>query len=76
MPVPSPIGRIHPNEPRAVMIRDIENQKAPHSAIHCGINIFTDNKAQTDLIIEKWPELLMEFSNTLENMLAFEEDHD
>lgn len=69
MPVPTPVGRIHPNEPRAVMVRDPENQGAPHSAIRGDINIYTDNKKEADYLLEKWPEIVADFADVIDQYI-------
>lgn len=58
MPVPPPVGLVHFDEPRAVQVRNPENLKDIHSAIHCGINIYTDSKLENEKIMARWTEIM------------------
>lgn len=70
MPVPTPIGRVHPNEPRAVMVRDPENQGVPHSAVFFGLSVYTDNKRETDYLLSRWSELMESLSIDIDDLIA------
>lgn len=69
MPAPDPIGLVHYDEPRAVQVREPENITAIHSAIHCGVNIYTDNKKQADYLMSMWPYIMASLSNTVAAMV-------
>lgn len=69
MPTPNPVGRVHFDEPRAVMVREPENLDSHHSAIHCGVNIYTDHKRQADYIMSQWPELMEKLSLEIETLI-------
>lgn len=69
MATPPSVGKVHYNEPRAVQVRDPEDNLAPHSAIHCGIHVFTDNKNETEFLMKMWSYLMADMNNTIEEML-------
>lgn len=73
MPVPKPVGRVHYNEPRAVIVREPENLDVHHSAIHCGVNIYTDNREQAELIMRNWQYIMAALSNSIEAHIAIKE---
>lgn len=69
MPTPTPVGLIHFDEPRAVQVREPENLSAVHSAIHCGVNVYTDSKKETDYLLERWPEIMQELSDSIQQVI-------
>lgn len=64
--VPKPVGRIHFEQPRAVQVREPENLEAVHSAIHCGLNIYTDSRNETEYLLKNWEHLMASLSNNVE----------
>lgn len=58
MIVPKPIGVVHFDEPRAVKVRNPENLSDVHSAVHSNVYVYTDSKVETDLLLEKWDEIM------------------
>jgi hypothetical protein len=69
MPVPTPVGLIHYDEPRAVMVRDSENQDKPHSAMRSAVNVFTDSVKETNYLIERWPEIMAELDLVVKQII-------
>lgn len=57
-PVPEPVEPIHFSEPRAVMVRDPKDLKSKHSAVHGSIAIYVDTKAEADVILAAWREIM------------------
>lgn len=69
MPTPTPIGSVHFDEPRAVVVREPENLEAHHSAIHGGINIYVDTLKEGQAILAAWPELMQQVSDYAQAIL-------
>lgn len=72
--VPKPVGRIHFEQPRAVQVREPENLESIHSAMHCGLNVYTDNRKETEYLLLRWPELMASLSEEIESLLENMED--
>lgn len=66
-------GRVLANAPRAVKVREPENQEEPHSAIHGGINILTDSTLEARKIMAAWPEIANALSLKIEEVLGRED---
>jgi hypothetical protein len=75
MPTPNPVGRIHYDQPRAVVVREPENLDKHHSAIHCGVNIYVDSLAQGKYLLDNWALIMADLSNSIEDVLdSYEEE--
>lgn len=49
------VGQIITNPPRAVMVRsDPEHLDQPHSAVVANITILTENRLQTQAVLDNW----------------------
>lgn len=70
MATPNPVGLIHFDEPRAVQVREPENLKSVHSAIHCGVNVYTETRLETEFLLQRWPELMLMFDTAVKQILA------
>jgi len=73
MPTPTPIGRIHYDEPRGVLVRDTEVESGKHSAVHSGVSVYVDSKTQADLIIQNWPEFMSRLDSIISDFI-FEQE--
>lgn len=62
MSIPDPISRVHYDQPRAVLIREPNDPSSKHSAVHSGINVYTNSKKEADYLMFKWPELMEKLS--------------
>jgi hypothetical protein len=69
MPTPTPVGRIHYDEPRGVLVRDPEEESGKHSAVHGGINVYVESISQATHIMNIWPMLMAELSDKIEHAL-------
>jgi len=70
MSVPTPVGRVHYNQPRAVMVREPENLNSSHSAIYSPVHVYVDNKKETDTVLAAWPDLMKMLDNAIETLLT------
>ena len=70
MSVPPPVGLVHYDEPRAVQVRNPENLKDIHSAVHGALAIYTDNKQETDALLERWSEIMAAADNEARRILG------
>lgn len=57
MPVPNPVGRVHPSEPRAVKVRNNLDVSDIHSAVTGTMNIYTQSYLEAQAIINAWDEI-------------------
>lgn len=63
------VGRVLANQPRAVRIREPENQDSAHSAVHGGINILTNSASDTRKIMAAWSEIAEALASKIEEVL-------
>lgn len=66
-------GKILASGPRAVRIREPENQDKPHSAVHGAIDILTDSVQDTKKIMAAWPEIANALALKVEEVLGRED---
>ena len=64
------VGRILGNAPRAVQIREPENQDVHHSAIHGAVNIMVDSQKQRSAILSNWTRIVEAISEEVEQILS------
>ena len=67
---PKPIGRVHYDEPRAVQVRDPENLDDIHSAIHSGVNVYTDTVSETNYLMDNWAWVMKKADEEVERLLT------
>lgn len=66
-------GRILANQPRAVMVREPENDiNDPHSAISGAVNILVDSQLEAKKIMDAWPEITDALRLKIEEVLGRE----
>lgn len=58
--------------PRAVMVREPEDQSKPHSAVHGAVDILTDTRVEAHKIMTAWPEIAETLSLKVEEILGRE----
>lgn len=69
MSVPDPVGRVHYDQPRAVVVREPENLDSHHSAIHCGVNVYVDSLNQGKFLLDNWNFVMEAISDRVESLL-------
>ena len=69
MSVPTPVGRVHYNQPRAVMVREPENLNSSHSAIYSPVHVYVDNKKEADAVLAAWPAIMKILDDALSNVI-------
>jgi hypothetical protein len=70
MPVPPVVGVVHSSEPRAVQVRDPESLSEIHSAVHAGVSFYTETKAETNLILAHWQEIMSAANDKAQEILG------
>lgn len=70
MSIPNPIGAVHFEEPRAVMVREPEDLKSMHSAIHSGINVYVDSMIEGQAVIAAWPLIMQTAADKIAEVLT------
>lgn len=70
MSIPKPIGLVHFDEPRAVKVREPEDLKSMHSAVHCGVNIYTNTLTETQAVLAAWPVLMQTLADKVAEIVA------
>lgn len=70
MPTPDPIGKIRYSLPRGVQVREPENIKETHSAVHGTLAVYTDSVTETQLIIDNWQQIVTAASAKVDEILA------
>lgn len=75
MHTPTPVGRVHFDEPRAAFVREPETLDKHHSVVHCGINIHTDTMKETRLIMSYWGTLMREVDKWVDELLKQNSDN-
>jgi len=68
--IPSPIGRVHSDEPRAVQIRDPEDLDMIHSTVFAGVHIYVDNVLQRQAILDNWSALMTALSSRVDQIIG------
>lgn len=58
MSTPPPIGRIRYTEARAVQVREPDDIKQTHSAVHGSVAVYTDSITEAQVIITGWSEIM------------------
>ena len=70
MPVPTPIGLVHYNEPRAVQVREPENLTEVHSTVFAGVHIYVDNALEREAILDNWASLMEALSVKVDEIIS------
>lgn len=58
MATPPPIGRVRYTEPRGVQVREPDDVKQMHSAVHGSVAVYTDSLTEAQVIIAGWSEIM------------------
>jgi hypothetical protein len=66
-------GKVLASAPRAVRVREPENQDQPHSAVHGAIDILTDSVTDSQKIMAAWPEIANALALKVEEVLGRED---
>lgn len=72
MPTPEQIGRVRFTEARAVQVREADNIKEVHSAVHGTVCVYTDTMTEAKLLIESWNEIMQAANDKVDEILARE----
>jgi hypothetical protein len=67
--VPTPIGSVHYDEPRAVTVREPEGD-GKHSAVHSGVNVYTDTLTEAQGVIAAWPLIMQAAADKADEILS------
>ena len=64
------IGALRYSDARAVQVREPENTETAHSAVHCDVAVYTDNRLQTQALLDRWPEIMQVAADKATEILA------
>lgn len=67
---PVPIGPVHYQFPRAVMVRDPESTGGIHSAVQSPLIIYTDTVKEAEDLITFWSEIMQAAADKAQEILA------
>lgn len=70
MATPDPIGKIRYSLPRGAQVREPDNIKETHSAVHGTLAVYTETMTETQLIIDNWQEIITAASAKVDDILA------
>lgn len=76
--MPNQTGNVAYSDPRAVMVKakgdivDITGE--PHSAVSGNFVVLTNSITQANTVIERWPDIMAELTETINNILESEND--
>ena len=66
----SSIGALHYSDARAVQVREPENVNSVHSAVHGDVAVYSDNRLQTQALLDGWPEIMAAAAAKANEILA------
>lgn len=70
MPTPLPVGRVRFTLPRAVQVREPDEVKVQHSAVHGTIAIYTDSISEAQTVIDRWEDIMQAVNEKVTEMLS------
>lgn len=70
MPVPTPIGKVHYDEPRAVMVREPGHLDKVHSAVHGAVAVYTASESEAKKLMASWAQVMTVLDAEVAKVLA------